>query len=311
VAQSWRTSRPRILSLRGADVRDLVLSSVDLRACRFIGAHNLDQLRLEAIIDLAQPPADLRSGWLVPPVWRWTRRRTIAEEHRWRCTQAKHAGWYPRSCRMRHLGRQEQSLRPADIAPLYRALRKGREDSGDQPAAADLYYGEMETRRHDWTTSSSQRILLWLYWLAAGYGLRASRALVCLFGVLIVATALLITVGFARVGPLNRGTSEGFTGTITGTITGLPPQQRIQFYIPPPRQPPTAPTFERSFGAQLNTAVRTVVSSVALVSQEGVSLFPDDPPLTPAGTVIQATLRVVGPVLLILVFVSIRERVKR
>jgi hypothetical protein len=34
-----------------------------------------------------------------------------------------------------------------EIANLYRALRKGREDSKDEPGAADLYYGEMEMRR--------------------------------------------------------------------------------------------------------------------------------------------------------------------
>jgi hypothetical protein len=33
-----------------------------------------------------------------------------------------------------------------DIAGLYRALRKGREDARDEPGAADFYYGEMEMR---------------------------------------------------------------------------------------------------------------------------------------------------------------------
>jgi hypothetical protein len=30
---------------------------------------------------------------------------------------------------------------------LYRALRKGREDTKDEPEAADFYYGEVEMRR--------------------------------------------------------------------------------------------------------------------------------------------------------------------
>jgi hypothetical protein len=39
-------------------------------------------------------------------------------------------------------------LEPGQIAGLYRALRKGREDVKDEPGAADFYYGEMEMRRH-------------------------------------------------------------------------------------------------------------------------------------------------------------------
>ena len=39
-------SRPRLLSLRRADVAGLTVASVDLRACRFAGAHHLDQLRV-------------------------------------------------------------------------------------------------------------------------------------------------------------------------------------------------------------------------------------------------------------------------
>ena len=40
-------ARPRLLSLRRADVAGLTVSNVDLRACRFLGAHNLDKLRIE------------------------------------------------------------------------------------------------------------------------------------------------------------------------------------------------------------------------------------------------------------------------
>jgi hypothetical protein len=38
-------------------------------------------------------------------------------------------------------------LDPRQIAGLYRALRKGREDIKDEPGAADFYSGEMEMRR--------------------------------------------------------------------------------------------------------------------------------------------------------------------
>ena len=39
------------------------------------------------------------------------------------------------------------ALDPRQIAGLYRALRKGREEAKDEPGAADYYYGEMEMRR--------------------------------------------------------------------------------------------------------------------------------------------------------------------
>ena len=65
---------------------------------------------------------------------------------------------------------------PLQIAVVYRALRKGREDSRDEPGAADFYYGEMEMRRHDkrakarrerrgrhyghWATATTERAVL-------------------------------------------------------------------------------------------------------------------------------------------------------
>jgi hypothetical protein len=290
VARSWRTARPRVLSLRGSDVRNLVLSNVDLRACRFTGAHNLDQLHLEATINLADRPSRLKVGWAVPPLWRWTRRRTLAEEHRWRRAHAKHAGWYPRACRARGLATQERALRPADIALLYRALRKGREDSKDEPGAADFYYGEMEMRRKDKTAPRPERAVLWLYWLVAGYGLRATRALGCLLVLLAVATVLLATVGFK---PAPSATP------LAGTITGTPPQQRVQFTA----TPPPAMTAERPLPARLGTA--------GLVAVEGAVFRTSDQALTYKGRLIQAALRFVGPVLLGLALLSIRGRVKR
>jgi hypothetical protein len=36
----------------------------------------------------------------------------------------------------------------AQLAGLYRALRKAREDAKDEPGAVDFYYGEMEMRRY-------------------------------------------------------------------------------------------------------------------------------------------------------------------
>lgn len=35
----------------------------------------------------------MATGWARPPVWWWTRRQTLAEEHAWRATQLGAAGW--------------------------------------------------------------------------------------------------------------------------------------------------------------------------------------------------------------------------
>jgi uncharacterized protein YjbI with pentapeptide repeats len=84
---------PRVVSVRRAKVANLTIAGADLRACRFEGAHGLDQLRLERV-RFAETP----SGWQRTKRWRlpfrWTRRQTIAEEHQWRAEVAGATGWY-------------------------------------------------------------------------------------------------------------------------------------------------------------------------------------------------------------------------
>jgi hypothetical protein len=172
---------------------------------------------------------------------------------------------------------------------LYRALRKGREDSKDEPGAADFYYGEMEMRRHDRTAPWPERLVLWLYWLVAGYGLRASRALGWLLCVLVVATVLLAAVGFAP---------PPSTNPLSTTIIGIAPQQHIGFEATPPTM-----TAARPFPDRLGTA--------ALVALEGAVFRTSDQALTFKGRLIHTTVRFVGPVLLGLALLSIRGRVKR
>ncbi len=205
---------PRLLSLRRADVAGLTISGVDLQACRFADAHHLDQLRVE----------DSNFAATSPRGWRWTTRQTIADEHHWRAEQAtKHereAGWAEGEGRRATAKREARRAKaanawygpphkppswleldpfraagPSMIAGLYRALRKGREDNKDEPGGADFYYGEMEMRRHDTLKPRVERLVLWLYWLVSGYGLRAWRALAA------VAVVIgLFGVGFSRVG---------------------------------------------------------------------------------------------------------------
>jgi uncharacterized protein YjbI with pentapeptide repeats len=287
-------SRPRLLSLCRADVTGLTVAGVDLRACRFVRAHHLDQLRIEGCAFATAPEGR-----------RWTARRTIAEEHhlRWRAGHRPLlVGFFSNSALPRMImvpvtdqDRPEHEANtwyrafyrpPAwhevelptaeEIAGLYRALRKGREDSKDEPGAADFYYGEMEMRRHarrvqmrqerqsdhrsTAIVAAAEHAILWLYWLISGYGLRAWRAL----------AALAVVIGLAGVG-----------------------LSRVGFHHPHPSQ-------LVSWLYALQTTVSLEGKARQLSGQ-----------LTLPGEVLRVGLRLTGPVLLGLAVLSIRGRVKR
>lgn len=184
----YLNARPRLVSIRRADVAGLTVAGVDMRACRFAGAHNLDQLKMSDV-EFAATPHN----------WRWTARQTIAEEHNlrtesgWNGSDVQPPDWFDLSDAY-----EARRPGPAQIAAIYRSLRKGREDHKDEPGAADFYYGEMEMRRLDGGTPPAERAVLFLYWLFSGYGLRASRALLWLLGVLAVAALLLAATGLAE-----------------------------------------------------------------------------------------------------------------
>ncbi|GIH51254.1 hypothetical protein Mro03_64330 [Microbispora rosea subsp. rosea] len=109
----------------------------------------------------------------------------------------KKAGW----CDPRHSADKLVDLSAERLVTLYRSFRKAREDGKDEPGAADFYYGEMEMRRKANSTPwVERRIVLPLYWLVAGYGLRSSRALVALTALIAVGGLTLSRYGFAAKG---------------------------------------------------------------------------------------------------------------
>jgi hypothetical protein len=328
-----RDGRPRLLSLRRADVAGLTVANVDLRACRFLGAHNLDKLRIEG---------DAIFGY-TPRPWRWTTRQTLAEEHHWRNSRnTAQAGnsrpgrdWYPTHYRPPQWLAVE-IVTSAQVAGLYRALRKGREDNKDEPGAADFYYGEMEMRRNarheqarqeglqsHWGTWAAARVehgILWLYWLVSGYALRAWRALAA-FAVLLVLFAALCTYGggFASTSGTKGGAATSTTAT---SISPSPTQAQTSASGPVATRSTTSTSIsgsqtppatmsasvtttstppDTSFGGALVYGARTVI---------GLGRDPQ-PPLSRWGDVLQILLRLIGPVLLGLAIFSIRGRVKR
>jgi hypothetical protein len=205
------------VSLRQTDVADLVLSDIDLSRCRFVEAHHLDKLRIEGPHPFATTPGGWRFGRVGGqglPVWRWTKRQTLAEEQYWRFeryryvgkqgwqpTRLKWQGWLQTEWRLPPWLDEPQVPSPDQLAAEYRSLRKARKDSKDEPGAADFYYGEMEMRRLDTVeTSFAERFIISLYWLVAGYGLRGSRALGWLLLTVAVSTMLLHQFGFEHRG---------------------------------------------------------------------------------------------------------------
>jgi uncharacterized protein YjbI with pentapeptide repeats len=277
----WRDDPPgpaipqvSIRSLWGVDASRLVIEDVDLTRCEFAGAYNLDQLRIEGYCRFAVPPA--RSNfrlfrWRLP-VWRNTKRQTLAEEFPWRRARGS---WPPGQV-------QGQTLEPVRVAALYRQLRKAFEDGKNEPGAADFYYGEMEMRRHSRNTSIGERFILALYWAVSGYGLRASRAVATLLLVLGLGTIGLVTVGLA---PAERVEYQRFVSA-SGVVYR-------QVSVPDGRP---------GWVAALNHCIDSATSLLRTPSQ---------PALTGWGRVIEIALRLLGPLLLGLAVLAIRGRVKR
>jgi hypothetical protein len=171
-------AQPMLLTLQGAQVAELSISDIDLRASRFYRAHGLESLIVESSCEWPRTP---RLGPYI-------KRDVIAEECIWR--EGQRAAWGPKclSWRAKGLPRpdgetDEQPLKPEQLAAIYRALRKAGEDSKDQAGTGDLYYGEMEMRRRAELPEGRGRIrafcdrwIITAYWLLSGYGLKASRA---------------------------------------------------------------------------------------------------------------------------------------
>ena len=199
-------------------------------------------------------------------------RQVLAEERHWR-TRGESAPDHV------------DVIGPARLEVLYRQLRKALEDSKNEPGAADFYYGEMEMRRANATRSD--RWLLNLYWATSGYALRPRRALACL-AILISATIIALTaVGF----PAN-----GATLTADGTLTTPTGNQPIHVTIY--QSDPVKDILAR-------TEKATEITLNAVIFRA------PDTQLTTTGRYINITARILGPLLLGLALIAIRNRVKR
>jgi hypothetical protein len=177
----------RIESIDGMRVGHLTLEGVNLSQCGFGRLHRLDDVLINGRGQLALAPERIKGAY---------RREVLADELELRSARSDDPA--------------QRKLRASSVADVYRAMRKARESSHDYPGAADFYYGEMEMRRagaDNWL----ELVILTVYWLCSGYGMRAGRALLS-YAILI----LLLAAGFQAFG---FAQAPGFAHTIAWTVT--------------------------------------------------------------------------------------------
>lgn len=272
---------PRVCSLRGVDASRLALANVNMAKCEFSGAYHLDQLRLEGMCPFGEPPRGLRKGRVFPHLWWWSRRQVVAEERAWRSTTRRSSGWPATP--------GAGGIQPEDLAATYRALRKTQEDAKFEPGAADFYYGEMEMRCRSRSTRRPERVILRLYWLCSGYGLKAGRSLAGL--TLVLAATVLTLVG-----------------------TGLPAtsgQQRLNGVVTPTRFDATISPVPDASSRLRDRWTMSRVDQATRIALGSVVFRDSSQSLTPLGSWIILLAKLLGPILLALTFLGVRARVKR
>jgi uncharacterized protein YjbI with pentapeptide repeats len=180
----------RIDELNGTRVGRLTLRSLDISRCSFAHLHRLDDVLISGRGQLALALAAVKGIY---------QREILADELTLRADPT-----------------DKRPQRASAIADIYRSMRKAREVSHDYPGAADFYYGEMEMRRAGADTQA-ERLILTLYWLFSGYGMRAGRAVASY-----IVAILLLAIGFQTVGfahPLDLWHTVAWTLTASISLT--------------------------------------------------------------------------------------------
>jgi uncharacterized protein YjbI with pentapeptide repeats len=252
---SLRGEGASLIDLRDAYLSGVVLNRVYLGECYFEGARGLETLSLEGAAHLGEPSR-------ISPLA--GRRVIIADEKDF----------------VKHKSRRPDKARARSIAAAYRAMRQALESARNEPGAADLYYGEMEMRRAA-ATGVAERLLLWIYWAVAGYGLRAARAVMTLFSLILV-TAILLTW---------QGSLEPAAEVV----------------------PTGAPILQDSVG-EGSTAILHRFNLALLYATESATVVFRGPEQAAPDTLArwcQVVLRLTGPSLLALAVLALRSRFKR
>ncbi|MFC0313586.1 pentapeptide repeat-containing protein [Gordonia phosphorivorans] len=305
---------PRVVSLSRAQLAGVTLSGLDLTGCRFGGADGLDSLVIDSTNTLPLwRRSDPSRGW---KWWRTNRRMiadeltapesaspntTVAAEVRGDAvgktttntsppgdsagsdtTTTEQPAHHERAAAIAAPS-QVQGAAAGSVAETYRVLRKALEDNKDHAGAADFYYGEMEMRRRAAPLDSVEWWLLTAYRTVSGYGLRAWRAVTALAAVIGVAGLLFSFECLARL-------------TTTSAIDKINVKSGEATYLTPDEG--GLPWWRATlFAAQETVALfRTNQTGVTLVG---------------FGYIVDLAVRILGPVLLALAIMAIRNRTKR
>ncbi len=191
----------RIVSIDRARVDRLTLQGLDLSKCSLAGLHRLDDVLISGRGQLALAPALVKGSY---------RREILADEALLRSRRSGRFRWARTPWTTPPSMEDREPLNSQEISDTYRAMRKARESSRDFPGAADFYYGEMEMRREG-AGALLERLILNLYWLVSGYGMRAGRA-----ALTYVIAILVLTAGFQTIGLENP---PDFWRTLGWTLT--------------------------------------------------------------------------------------------
>ena len=186
------SSTVSIESMNAADAGSFRLSGISLANCLINKADRVDQMRVDRTVQFRRPPRLL------------SRRKCTYDEVAWRSRNGRmRRFWLPPNSTLRKgTGISERHLHEipdigaAAVAGIYGALRSGLEHVGNGGEAGDFYYGEMEMRRLDRGGSWTDRLILTLYWITSGYGLKAWRALFCLAGTISIIGPLISRYGY-------------------------------------------------------------------------------------------------------------------
>ncbi|MBN0975089.1 MULTISPECIES: hypothetical protein [unclassified Gordonia (in: high G+C Gram-positive bacteria)] len=264
---------------------------MDLRACTFTGADGPDKLVIagDDILSNHRGDKDMRRAWPARGrKWWRTSRRVLHDEHavrQLRPTASDTVGvGETTDVISKPAATPTAPLTYRNVAATYRSLRKALEDSRDEPGAADFYYGEMTMRRLAASPLSVERWLLTLYWLIAGYGLRAWRALATLVVVIAVAGWCFTNDAWAVKTVTKTPTSVDLdTGVITSSASTADGLSQMRSWL---------------FAAQ------EAVVPFRPAGLSGVTL-------ASWGHLIDIAVRILGPVLLALAILAVRNRTKR
>lgn len=224
----WGAQRPVLVAAQNADLGNVSFAGIDVGRCVLTGTQGISSTKFESSVTFADAPNCLLIS----------RRKVIADEY---LLRRKRNGFFllfwetsgPREITDgRSIDRPSVSellptCGPSEVAAAYRQLRKSFEGVGNYPGGSDAYFGEMEMRRMSEEAQIGERVLLYLYWITSGYGLRASRALIW-FWLIVIGGALLSDIhGFSNE-PSEAGASIVFA--LRSVLPGIRPEGQLTLF---------------------------------------------------------------------------------